>query len=134
MRPTCIPHCRTWVGEGYRTAGTAVEVQIEKTQNTTHPHEHIGVINWVRSDSRTLVIFYIYDLVLLWFATSGHQQHKQPLLQRPWYTQKATVSFEDILRTLRQATWQERVFSDPALDAGTRKLLKPFVEWANALA
>jgi hypothetical protein len=79
-------------------------------------------------------IFYIYDLVLLWFATSGHQQHKQPLLQRPWYTQKATVSFEDILRTLRQATWQERVFSDPALDAGTRKLLKPFVEWANALA
>jgi hypothetical protein len=79
-------------------------------------------------------IFYIYDLVLLWFATSGHQQHNQPLLQRPWYTRKATVSFEDILRTLRHATWQERIFSDPALDAHTRKLLKPFIEWVNAMA
>lgn len=79
-------------------------------------------------------IFYIYDLVLLWFATSGHQQHKQSLLPRPWYTQKATVSFEDVLRTLRHATWQERIFSDPAMDARTRKLLKPFVEWAKAIA
>jgi hypothetical protein len=25
-------------------------------------------------------------------------------------------------------------FSDPALDAGTRKVLKPFVEWAKAIA
>jgi hypothetical protein len=31
-------------------------------------------------------IFYIYDLVLLWFAQSGHRLHKQPLLQRSWYT------------------------------------------------
>jgi hypothetical protein len=79
-------------------------------------------------------IFYIYGLVLLWFAQSGHRLHKQSLLQRPWYSQKTTVSFEDILRTLRPATWQERIFSDPALDARTRKLLKPFVEWAKALA
>ena len=41
--------------------------------------------------------------------------------------------FEDILRTLRHATWQERIFSDPALDAHTRKLLQPFVEWAKGL-
>jgi SRSO17 transposase len=79
-------------------------------------------------------VFYIYDLVLLWFALSGHQLHKQPLLQRSWYRHKATVSFEDMLRTLRHATWQERIFSDPALDAHTRKLLKPFVEWAKAVA
>jgi hypothetical protein len=53
---------------------------------------------------------------------------------RLWYPQKASISFEDILRTLRQATWQERIFSDPALDAHTRKLLQPFVEWAKGLA
>ena len=79
-------------------------------------------------------IFYIYDLVLLWYAQSGHRLAQQSLLQRLWYPQKATVSFEDMLRTLRHATWQERIFSDPALDAHTRKLLKPFVEWAKAMA
>lgn len=77
---------------------------------------------------------YVYDLVLLWFAQSGHRLYKQPLLQRVWYARKATVSFEDILRILRHASWQERIFSDPALDARTRKLLKPFVEWAKAVS
>ena len=48
--------------------------------------------------------------------------------------QKASVSFEDILRTLRHVTWQGRIFSDPALDAHTRKILPPFVEWAKGLA
>jgi hypothetical protein len=79
-------------------------------------------------------VFYVYDLVLLWFAQSGHRLFKQPLLPRPWYPQKAGVSFEDILRTLRHASWQERIFSDPALDARTRKLLKPLVEWAKVIA
>ena len=54
--------------------------------------------------------------------------------RRLWYLQKASISFEDILRTLRHATWQERIFSDPTLDAHSRKLLQPFVEWAKALA
>ena len=79
-------------------------------------------------------VFYIYDLVLLWFAQSGHRLYKQPLLQRSWYTHKTTVSFEDMLRTIRYATWQERIFCDPALDADTRKLLKPLIEWAKAIA
>ena len=80
------------------------------------------------------LIFFIYDLVLLWHAQSGHQLAAQSALERPWYPQKDSVSFEDILRTLRNATWQERIFSDPALDAHTRKILQPFVEWAKGLA
>ena len=55
-------------------------------------------------------------------------------LDRMWYRQKASASFEDILRTLRHVTWQERIFSDPALDAHTRKILRPFVEWSKTLA
>jgi hypothetical protein len=78
--------------------------------------------------------FYIYDLVLLWYAQSGHQQANQPLLPRRWYRQKVSVSFEDILRTLRYATWQERVFDDPALDPHARKILQPFIEWAKLAA
>ena len=80
------------------------------------------------------LVFYIYDLVLLWHAQSGHRLVAGSVLDRIWYRQKASVSFEDILRTLRHATWQERIFSDPAIDAHTRKLLQPFVEWAKVVA
>ena len=79
------------------------------------------------------LIFFIYDLVLLWHAQYGHRQAAHSALDRPWYPQKASVSFEDILRTLRYATWQEKIFGDPALDAHTRKILQPFVEWAKAV-
>jgi hypothetical protein len=74
------------------------------------------------------LVLYIYDLVLLWYAQSGHLLAPQSALQRLWYRQKSTVSFEDILRTLRQATWQERIFGDPRLDADTRKILEPLIE------
>jgi hypothetical protein len=79
------------------------------------------------------LIFFIYDLVLLWHAQCGHRLAAHSALDRPWYSKKASVSFEDILRTLRYATWQERIFDDPALDAHTRKILQPFVEWAKAV-
>jgi hypothetical protein len=77
-------------------------------------------------------IFYIYDLVLLWHAQTGHRLAPQSAIQRPWYTRKTSVSFEDILRNLRQATWQEKIFGDPGLDARTRKILQPLAEWVKA--
>jgi len=79
------------------------------------------------------LVFFIYDLVLLWHAQSGHKLAAHSVLDRLWYTHKTSVSFEDILRTLRHATWQEKIFADPALDAHTRKLLQPFVEWAKTI-
>ena len=79
------------------------------------------------------LIFFIYDLALLWHAQVGHLLAPKSALDRLWYPQKDSVSFEDILRTLRHATWEERIFSDPALDAHTRKILQPFVEWAKTL-
>ena len=78
-------------------------------------------------------IFLIYDLALLWYAQSGYRLAPQSALNRLWYPQKNSVSFEDILRTLRYATWQERIFDDPALDEHTRKILQPFVEWAKTM-
>jgi hypothetical protein len=80
------------------------------------------------------LIFYIYDLVVIWYAQSGYQLAPQSMLQRLWYKQKNSTSFEDLLRTLRWATWQERIFADPALDAPTRKILQPLVEWAKVVS
>jgi hypothetical protein len=80
------------------------------------------------------LIFYIYDLVLLWHATSGHLFAPQSAIDRPWYKRKTSVSFEDVLRNLRQATWQQKIFGDPRLDAHTRKILQPLEEWVKAAA
>jgi hypothetical protein len=80
------------------------------------------------------LIFYIYDLVLLWHAQSGHRSAPQSAIERPWYTRKTSVSFEDILRNLRQATWQEKIFGDPGLDAPTKKILQPLADWVKAAA
>lgn len=80
------------------------------------------------------LVFYIYDLVLLWYAQSGHRLKADSLLTRIWYRQKSSVSFQDILRGLRHATWQERIFGDPALDPQARKILQPFMEWAKLVA
>jgi hypothetical protein len=80
------------------------------------------------------LVFYIYDLVLLWHATSGHLFAPHSVIERLWYKRKASVSFEDILRNLRQATWQEKIFGDPRLDTHTRKILQPLMEWVKAAA
>jgi hypothetical protein len=88
-----------------------------------------------RATQRTApLVFYIYDLVLLWHAQSGILFAPKSAIERPWYNRKTTVSFEDILRNLRQATWQEKIFSDPGLDAHTRKILQPLAEWVKATA
>jgi DDE superfamily endonuclease len=80
------------------------------------------------------LVFYIYDLVLLWHATSGHLFAPQSVIERLWYKRKTSVSFEDILRNLRQATWQEKIFGDPRLDPQTLKILQPLMEWVKAAA
>jgi hypothetical protein len=94
------------------------------------PHNRVS-----QATQRTApLIFYIYDLVLLWHATSGHLFAPQSAIERLWYKRKTSVSFEDILRNLRQATWQEKIFGDPRLDTQTRKILQPLMEWVKAAA
>src|SRR6184192_485540 len=62
-----------------------------------------------RATQRTApLIFYIYDLVVIWYAQSGYKLAGSSTLRRLWYKQKNSTSFEDLLRTLRYATWRER--------------------------
>ena len=77
------------------------------------------------------LIFYIYDLVVLWYAKIGHPLGVAAAIPRLWYKKKSCVSFEDILRTLRHASWQEKIFRDPRLDEHTQQILEPLIEWAK---
>ena len=68
-------------------------------------------------------------------AQSGNLFAAKSAIERPWYKRKTClVSFEDILRNLRQATWQEKIFSDPRLDAHTRKSFNPLQSGSKAAA
>jgi hypothetical protein len=68
----------------------------------------------IRATQRTApVIFYIYDLVVIWYAQSGYKLAPQSVLQRLWYKQKCSTSFEDLLRTLRTATWRGGFLGTP---------------------
>jgi hypothetical protein len=59
------------------------------------------------------VVFFIYDLVLLWHAQTGHKLAAKAALDRRWYPQKDSVSLEDILRTLRHVTGRKGFLATP---------------------
>jgi hypothetical protein len=56
---------------------------------------------------------FAYSLVVLWYARVGHRGRfaKQPRM--PWYANKPTVTFSDMLATIRRASWSQGLF-DPA--------------------
>jgi len=71
------------------------------------------------------LIFYIYDLVLLWHAQSGHLFAPQSAIERLWYKRKTSVSFEDILRNLRQPPGRKRFSATPGWMPTREKSFNP---------
>jgi hypothetical protein len=59
------------------------------------------------------LIFFIYDLVLLWYAQAGHQLAAKSALDRLWYPQKDSVSFEDILQDVTSRDMAGEDFQRP---------------------
>jgi DDE superfamily endonuclease len=57
--------------------------------------------------------FLVYDLVLLWYASQVAAAAAPAWVQRPWYRQKATPSFLDMLTALRRAGWQQALSAAP---------------------
>ena len=50
--------------------------------------------------------FVLYGLIVIWFHEHGHRHVEFP--HRPWYPQKRTPSFGDMLTTLRRLSWEEK--------------------------
>lgn len=75
-----------------------------------------------------------HTLVVLWYALSGHRCRAARLPTMPWYTEKAGITFSDMLATLRTASWSERLLDPRANAAVLRKSLKPLIEFVSAAA
>ena len=62
--------------------------------------------------SRTApMALFLYSMTVVWFHEVGHSLVKFP--ERPWYRQKREPSFADMLTTLRQASYEEKIATLP---------------------
>lgn len=64
--------------------------------------------------------FYLYSMIWLWYIQYAH--HAIPLRINPWYTSKATPSFQDALSALRRVLWLKRIIPNSENTAGLRKI------------
>jgi hypothetical protein len=74
--------------------------------------------------------FVVYDLVLLWYAARPEPERTAGWPIRPWYRQKSTPSFPDMLTTLRREGWTRYVSAPPC---PPRRLQNPRTSWPDAV-
>ena len=63
--------------------------------------------------------WFVGTLTILWYAVSGHAG-AQVERDRPWYPQKVTPTFSDMLGALRLQMWQHRVYGASGTEVGGR--------------
>ena len=71
--------------------------------------------------------WFVATLVVLWYALSGHKG-EQAQRQRPWYKQKLSPTFADMLATCRLQLWQHW-FKTSGSDAATEKKWEWLLEY-----
>lgn len=67
---------------------------------------------------------YLYTLVIVWFAEHGHFDALAYRRAHPWYRQKQTPSFADMLTCLRTMSLKETISHDPGQKAPTKKIMQ----------
>ncbi len=71
---------------------------------------------------------YLYTLTILWFAEHGSFNLAAYRKAHPWYRQKQTPSFADILACLRAASLSESISDAPSNKAASKKILLSLLE------
>ncbi len=64
---------------------------------------------------------FMYSLIVLWFAQAGVHAYHPP--QRPWYPDKPTPCFFDMLTTLRRGSLLAALFEAPDSPLPSQKFL-----------
>ena len=77
---------------------------------------------------------FAYSLVVAWYARIGHRTRFAKAPSLPWYVEKPSVTFSDMLATIRRASWAERLLDPTASARDLRKRIRPLVEYVSAAA
>jgi hypothetical protein len=88
-------YCRRW----------SVEVAFCDAKQLLGFHDpHVWCENSVKRASP--MAWFVGSLIVLWYALAGHQG-AQAHRQRPWYTQKETPTFADMVAACRYQMWEQ---------------------------
>ncbi len=77
---------------------------------------------------------YLHDLVILWFAEHGHFDAQAYRRTHPWYVQKRTPSFADMLAGLKTASLRASISRYSAQKPHSAKKLRPLFQALEAAA
>ncbi len=77
---------------------------------------------------------YLHTLVILWFAEHGRFDAKAYRRAHPWYRQKRTPSFADMLACLKMASLRESISRYPGQKPPSAKKLLPLFQALEAAA
>jgi DDE superfamily endonuclease len=67
--------------------------------------------------------WFVGSLVVLWYCQAGHQG-SHVLRERPWYRDKVTPTFTDMLGALRLQMWESRLFGESGQESPSPECIK----------
>ena len=77
--------------------------------------------------------WFVGSLVILWYTVSGHagpHVHRD----RPWYKQKVTPTFTDMLGALRLQMWLDEIFGPSGEEVPSREIVEALLHKMSAVA
>lgn len=77
-----------------------------------------------------------YAITILWYLSHGDRQKdvQRVLAEAPWYRQKQTPSFMDMIASFRRRLWSHRFSSTPTPTRGQQNLSDLIPHWLLAAA
>lgn len=76
--------------------------------------------------------WFVGSLVVLWYCVAGHRgSHVER--ERPWYKQKVTPTFTDMLGALRLQMWEYEVFGESGLEAPSPECIRKLLHRLSAV-
>jgi hypothetical protein len=77
--------------------------------------------------------WFVGSLTTLWYCVKGHEgSHVER--ERPWYEDKATPTFTDMLGALRLQMWESKIYGDSGEEAPSPETIKRLLHTLSAVA
>jgi hypothetical protein len=77
--------------------------------------------------------WFVGSLTILWYSVQGHEgSHVER--DRPWYENKVTPTFTDMLGALRLQMWESKVFGESAAEQPSPECIKKLLHTLSAVA
>jgi hypothetical protein len=76
--------------------------------------------------------WFVGSLTILWYSVQGHEgSHVER--DRPWYENKVTPTFTDMLGALRLQMWEYKVFGESGADQPSPECIKKLLHTLSAV-